>query len=429
MEEMGSTSFDPIPPDQYQWQIGKENPPLDRVWSWLGIHTINWKNWRQRAPYAVNAEGQELHIEHMAADLEMDQANAHFYWKQGVAKGIFRNGTKEEGKRRLYMCGKVKPTQEPQKGEEKENGTVRTYSLRPYLLEQIRSLPEPKQKEFWTEFLDRRDVCKQTQAELMAVSRIIFDQDDDNQFERFGIKKIREEHKKSDPPETIQAREFRQTSLLPHLRMYVDTVRTTVQTEKNACTTAVSSVYDGAAEGAPLLPVDLEERVQNVEAGASLDGSRKHTQTGPVDRKKSTDQLPRHAKPTPNAARGPKNQAKQPEQAEPQQGSAWAEKFDFLFAFVQRVQKQWPWLTNGVPFGREDKGNGVYIGRLLTTLRGEDPAGFELFVLGKIKGIDPKSGLAKLPGREPGQPSGPHGLGMLVLWARDYAERQQGGGR
>src|SRR5512132_958284 len=73
MRAMGSTKgFDPMPPDQYLSYQDKRYPLKIRFWAWLCAHTIRLGH---RSPWAVGRKGQELHIEHAAADLDVDVAN------------------------------------------------------------------------------------------------------------------------------------------------------------------------------------------------------------------------------------------------------------------------------------------------------------------------------------------------------------------
>src|SRR5271165_6645048 len=112
MKELGSQSgFDPIPPDQHKWMIAWDQPPLQRMWAWMLGHTIHWGH---RSPYAIDkGTGRELNIENAAQDLKdqngepMDLSNLYRVWRRGVERGIWRNGSTQEGSRRLYLTGKV----------------------------------------------------------------------------------------------------------------------------------------------------------------------------------------------------------------------------------------------------------------------------------------------------------------------------------
>lgn len=107
MKRMGSKNgYSPIPPPHHQWQRRKGNPPLYRIWSWLCDHTILWGH---RSEYAVNKDGQELHIEHIAKDLAMDEGNVRRDWKEGVERGLWRNGTKAEGPAGSFILTATSP--------------------------------------------------------------------------------------------------------------------------------------------------------------------------------------------------------------------------------------------------------------------------------------------------------------------------------
>jgi hypothetical protein len=106
MSKMGSSGFTPLPPVQHKWQDDPRQAPLHRIWSWMVGHTCAFGH---MSPYAVSSEGHELHLENAAEDLRMDVANTRRAWRKGLSLGLWRNGTKEEGVRRLYFLGKLKP--------------------------------------------------------------------------------------------------------------------------------------------------------------------------------------------------------------------------------------------------------------------------------------------------------------------------------
>src|ERR1035441_8581780 len=92
MHEIGARSYNPMPPSQHSWQMAKDQPPLLRMWSWMTYHCLHHGH---RSPFAVlkgmNGEWIEAHMEHVMADLEMDEGNCYRTWLQGVERGLWAN--------------------------------------------------------------------------------------------------------------------------------------------------------------------------------------------------------------------------------------------------------------------------------------------------------------------------------------------------
>jgi hypothetical protein len=301
IHELGAKSFDPMPPDQHQWQMGKDHPPLIRIWSWLCGHTIHW-NGQERSTFAIDKEGHELRLERIADDLKIDEGNVRQYWAQGVQLGLWRNGTKKEGSRRLYLCGEVKPIQEAPvvdvNGKPKVEDAVRTYRskrMRPYLLAQIDALPQEAQDSYWAEWTPRHLAVDQSFAELVACHRQVADEDDDNQFARYSVKKIRETHNPKGSEEQLEAlrkeaeaRRKRMEAIRPEVERYIRTVEKLVQEEKKS--TYEPTVQSKNAD-ATLLSSDLQ---RGTEGGreSHLYGPPSNSETPPVDKKSPPKLVP-----------------------------------------------------------------------------------------------------------------------------------------
>ena len=95
-----------------------ERPGYAALATYVGLDDGHTMHWGHRTAYATDnrtdrGAGKELHIEHIAADLKdlegkpMEIANCYRVWRRGVERGLWRNGTAEEGQRRLYLTGKV----------------------------------------------------------------------------------------------------------------------------------------------------------------------------------------------------------------------------------------------------------------------------------------------------------------------------------
>src|SRR5579872_4893491 len=202
MKEIGSSSgFDPIPPDQHAWMLDPTQPPLQRMWAWMLAHTIHWGH---RTAYATDKRsdgrqpGRELHMEHIAADLkdvdgrEMDLANAYRIWRRGVERGIWRDGTAEEGLRRLYLTGKVPKFSST--GKE----IVCTDNFPRSIQNQINNLdwPVEKQLQFRERWGLENELQGHVQAALIAANRSVFTERQDNILTEFGLEPIHQEHTK-----------------------------------------------------------------------------------------------------------------------------------------------------------------------------------------------------------------------------------------
>jgi hypothetical protein len=192
MKEMGSKrGFDPIPPDQHAWVMAKDQPPLQRLWGWMCAKTIHWGH---RSPYAVTKGGEELHIEHAAADLDMDEGNMRRAWREGKERGLWRNGSKAEGPRKLYLCGHVVAEKSEPEGEEKEKDKVCTEILPPYILKKIKEWPPEHQRAFWAERERFVEVRNTVLAELVAAGREVINRHADTQLQAWGLARLRQDH-------------------------------------------------------------------------------------------------------------------------------------------------------------------------------------------------------------------------------------------
>lgn len=283
MKAMGSkTGFDPLPPDQHAWTMREGEPSLYRLWGWMCAHTVHWGH---RSPFAISQDGDALHIENAAEDLGMDEANAYRTWREGLRRGLWRNGTKSEGKRRLYLCGEV--VESPDLTPDVEPKTVCTDSLPPYILKQIKDWPSEKRQEFLTEHALHVRVQNTTLAELMAAGRLILGQVEDSRFERWGLAKNRQDHTPKLSPEELQARQARLPVILPVVQRYVQTVLSSVQTNGNGA-------YTNGVQGSPdTASLYIEPSIAKPDApssSSSLSSPPSHTSSRNHDGKKSVNE-------------------------------------------------------------------------------------------------------------------------------------------
>jgi hypothetical protein len=421
MKEMGSKhGFDPIPPAQHAWQMGAGEPRLNRVWAWLCAHTIHFGH---RTAFAVDREGKELHLEHVAADLGLDDANARAVWREGVQKGLWRNGTKTEGPRKLYLCGEVIPTGTTE-GEETENEKVCTNLLPPYILKQLKELTPEVQGEFLREHEADCALEKLALAETVAGVRALFTQRQDTRFQRYGIRKIREDHnKKFGAPKQAEVRQARLQALLPTLEGFVQTLAPTVQTSPES----LHSGQNGSAQTpATLLPSEPQREKPESVAGGNSDAVSGPAKPLPFEGKKSPNQLPASRKPS--EARSPKPET--PEQRSERrtklpelETQEEREAEQLLFSEISRMRQMYPATDFGAAdFSLERECDRIIARRILRTVGAENLTQFLLTVIANFKGID-RNSLGKQAPRAPGMPRGPRGIGLIVTWADDFQRR------
>lgn len=197
MKELGSAKgFDPFPPDQYLSFIDERYPATWRLWAWVLSKTIRQGH---RQPYCVDAKGRELRLQHAAADLDMDVSNVYRAWRELESEGRVRR-TGEKGK--LFICGDVRLPRE--QGEEEAKLSC-TDNLPPYILLQVKKLPQARQEEFWARRKAEMDRARQLKADVMAAARCIETLLEDNLFASFGVKKIREADRREEPTALVEA--------------------------------------------------------------------------------------------------------------------------------------------------------------------------------------------------------------------------------
>lgn len=96
---------------------------------------------------------------------------------------------------------------------------------------------------------------------------------------------------------------------------------------------------------------------------------------------------------------------------------------DYLFAEIERMQKAHPGTAFSKPLiDKRNPGDIGLVNRILKELGSYDEQyiiGYTIHLVAKFKGWG-MGGTKKAP-REPGSATGPHSLGLLVEWAKDYA--------
>lgn len=217
--------YNPLPPSQHKWLMDPGAPPLYRSWGWMLDHTIHWGH---RSAYAVKRVGDqlmEMHIEHMANDLGMDLPNQYLYWRKLAARGVVRNGSAEEGPRRLYLTGKVPRF----KAEESEKLYVHTI-FSPHILKQIKDWEPERVAELRKSLEEEIELLKAVQSALVAANRAVFIDRENTILTRYGVNPARQKHqKKQESAEDAENRRRRIEPIRAPIQEYVQTIREFVQ--------------------------------------------------------------------------------------------------------------------------------------------------------------------------------------------------------
>jgi hypothetical protein len=373
------------------------------MWAWLLSKTLRKGHW---SPYAITKReqhgGEELHIEHAAQALGMDVPNAYRTWKEGLALGLWRNGTKEEGKRRMYICGSVPQTEGEDKAKAPTLQIVCTDNLPPYILKQIKDWPAEKRAPFDREWARRVAIREAVLRETITGARDILD-DKDTAFLaewQLEIKRNDEYRKKGITPEEIEARRQRAKLILPQLSLFVQTIEASVQSGE----VALYTPKNGDVQTAPTLLPEITTREKKDQRAV-----------------RSPDRVSRRSE-AHQAVEGGKDK-QHPAPQLPVLSDLENQALVLLFFETGRMQEAFPHTDFASErINPQDKADQMWARRVLHTVGADNMTGFILSVASKFKGLD-RNSLAKLPSRAPGTDSGPRSLGLILAWAGDYARR------
>lgn len=229
MRSMGSKKgWDPIPPDQYLTYMDKRYETWLRLWAWLLSKTIRPEHF---SPHAIDERYNTLTLKDAESGLKASTQKIRDAWAVLEAEGrVHREGHE------LHVHGEVKL---PDEESAQKVGTERFPS---YILLQINKLASEKRTEFEAETERDEAFEKQVLADFTAGVRVIFDQKENTRFERFGLKKRREEHpvkKKGDAK-----RPDRVAKILPHIEEFVQQI----SFEFESVQTPDSSSHNGKTE-------------------------------------------------------------------------------------------------------------------------------------------------------------------------------------
>jgi hypothetical protein len=386
--------FDPIPPDQITWALAKDRAPLNRVWAAMCVHTLHWGH---RKEYAVTKEGHEMHIEHIASYLDMDDSGVYKAWREGVALGLWRNGTMREGKRRLYLLARVVPVQAEEKGEDKENPFLCTRLFSGSICKQLKDWPKSNREDVERRGAVQNEKHKAAFREATALLRDIREDDNDRFFasiqppEGFPpLVEARQEHESKLSAEELEARRLRAERFRPRLEELVQTVSEYVQSQQDIVCKAPANLcaapQPAPPESATLLGLENPQE-KSVEGVRALpDVSPRPQETPHCDEQKRYGQ--EHTPKTANAQKA----TGQPQTRKPAQGDASDEKIsaylathkppdnrqaEILFSGIPELQKRWPRAAFAQKkFSHLGAGDKKLTSMILEALEGDDAGEF-----------------------------------------------------
>lgn len=183
MAEMGSAKgFDPIPPDQYRYFLGKKESPLQRLLALVRSLTLSKG---RRSPYCVDEHGRELRLAQLQKLLEMEHGNFNRAVREAKERGLIRVGGRDEASHRahphrVYLCGNVKESVGYDWGEEKEGVCTDPYSLSPSDRKIVAGWPKEQQERFyaeWNPVVNRqKDLAAEAIAQIRAKTESLLDE-------------------------------------------------------------------------------------------------------------------------------------------------------------------------------------------------------------------------------------------------------------
>jgi hypothetical protein len=187
MAAMGSTKgFDPMPPDQYLYFLGKKESPLQRLLALVRSKTIRKDH---RSAHCVDENGKELRQADLRRELGMDWGNFRRALNEAVARGLVRvgsrsspteaaasrshrqNGGASAHPHRVLLCGSVAESIGYE--EATKDALVSTDSswITPAHLKIVAGWPKERQDRFYGEFHSEVKLIRQIEADLIAKAR------------------------------------------------------------------------------------------------------------------------------------------------------------------------------------------------------------------------------------------------------------------
>lgn len=242
MKAIGTNErWDPIPISQYRTLTDKRYPHWLRVWAWIASKTLG-----NRSEYCIDQTGRELHLNHAAADLDLDLAIVRRAW----ARLERENRVKKDGSK-LRICARITLPRVDEVDDPKGS-----YSpIAPYIAEQLRKQHSEEEQEcFKAKFEHIRRRFKALHAELVRAVRAIAEEEQDDLFREFGLKRNHQHKRQPRPTEAI-------TAIRPLHKMIVQSSDRTVQTED-------ADLYESSKSAVPS-PCSLLE-IEDIDKGKTL---------------------------------------------------------------------------------------------------------------------------------------------------------------
>lgn len=257
MAEMGSLKgFDPMPPDQYLYFLGKKEPPLQRLLAMVRACTVQRG---RRSAHCVDERGKDLRLADLEKLLDMEHGNFKRVMREAIERGLIRVGRAEPGSgqnshnsrhpHRIYLCGSVAESNGYEGGEEK--GGVCTDPLRFLSITQkevYAGWRKDQQERFYAEFDSAVNYKLQVEREAIALARHIGDRALDQVFAAHALPKTR---LATAPPES----KLLQLTLVPA----VDGSVQTRSVPTPASGPVLTAIRESVPSGASFMPLENRE--------------------------------------------------------------------------------------------------------------------------------------------------------------------------
>lgn len=214
IKRMGGTRFSPVPTLLHRvLTVLKRCPEVLKLLGWMFDHTVAYPTLCHYA-VAIVQKGKkevmvEMHIEHAAKDLGMDEANARRAWRHGCRMGLWGNkplqdsGDTYQGKRRLYLYADVDldraaaefehPEPIPQTDEDYEKVCADFFGGP--IWKQIKDRPKNTIENWMAEDKRRHEVQTDAWSDFDAAFRAVITQEEDTVWLGRGVKPNHQEHK------------------------------------------------------------------------------------------------------------------------------------------------------------------------------------------------------------------------------------------
>jgi hypothetical protein len=443
----GNGWFNGISNDQVDWPMayGEElavPPTIYRMQAWLLHHTVTKGH---RHSYA-NKGGSELHIENLAADLDIELHNCRTYWRQGAEMGLWRYGTEKEGSRRLYPCARIKPAAK-QTEDSETRGMYKPLpdifqNVKSYIREHLETLPPERLMDAARRYARLKLLRDTALAEAVSTVRMVTDTIEDTLWREIGVEKKRlngtsgAKAKEVSPEEAAETaeRQKRVDALFPHIQGYVQTLDAFVQSpEIEAYKPPIGDVQTPSGNGISRgngHKSNGNGSVAGIEKTAlpypGLDTTKSKRESVRSRQRSDSTAPPVSKEPLPEVGRssytgsGEESATAAPAKLAEHEQAA----LKLLAEQIEHMKTAYKHTDFGLSeFDPISKPGQLFLYRVMTEIGGSEKVmSFCLTVAAKFKGLD-RHAMGKLPARAPGQTNGPRGIGLLLEWAKDFGRR------